>query len=190
MTAHYPCEIRSEHLLFREFRPSDADAVVRISRENTEVFAPLGEIHDVPSFERWLSAIDRGARARRRMEFRLAVERADTGALIGIARVCDEQPARGIGSIGYGLSALEWGQGFGTEAASAMLEFGFSELGLHRLEATIRVDNERSLRIARRLGMILEGRLRDYFWEEGKRADAYLYSILAPEWHARKELRS
>lgn len=182
----YPCGLNSARLRYREFSRNDAHTVIRLSRlDDSGIFAAPGDVLDYSTFERWFDWIDRGARAVPRREFRLAVE-SDRG-LVGLARICNDMPWSGVGSIGYAFVATEHGQGYGTEAARTMVEFGFERLGLHRIEAAIRPDNVPSIKVVEKLGMTLEGRLRDYFLERRERHDALIYSILAPEWRAREQ---
>lgn len=61
------------------------------------------------------------------------------------------------GEIGYVLNPDFWGRGYATEAAKRVMEFGFDELGLHRIEARFMQGNERSLRVMEKLGMSFEG---------------------------------
>jgi RimJ/RimL family protein N-acetyltransferase len=57
-------------------------------------------------------------------------------------------------------------RGYATEAASALLRFGLTRLGLHRVEAWAHVDHVRSRRVAERIGLKHEATLRD-FWASG-----------------------
>ena len=61
------------------------------------------------------------------------------------------------GEIGYVLNPDFWGRGYAVEAAKRVMEFGFCELGLHRIEARFMKGNERSLRVMEKLGMSFEG---------------------------------
>jgi RimJ/RimL family protein N-acetyltransferase len=58
--------------------------------------------------------------------------------------------------VAYLLARAYWGQGFGTEAAQAILDYGFEQLHLSRLICLIDPANEPSIRVAEKIGMILE----------------------------------
>ena len=60
--------------------------------------------------------------------------------------------------------------------------FGFGELKLHRLWATCLADNTASARVLEKLGMQLEGRLRENEWFKGRWWDTLHYAILEQEW--------
>ena len=55
--------------------------------------------------------------------------------------------------LGYTFAADVWGRGLGSEAARACIDAAFAHLAFGRILAKVDVDNERSLRLARRLGM-------------------------------------
>jgi ribosomal-protein-alanine N-acetyltransferase len=91
--------------------------------------------------------------ARPRTKFQLAIETKADGRLIGNCGV--RLPASGarIAEIGYELNPDEWGRGYATEAARAMLDFGFTEFALQRAWANCVVENTASARVLARLGM-------------------------------------
>jgi len=84
---------------------------------------------------------------------------------------------------GYELNRAFWGKGIMTEAMSAILTFGFSELGLHRIEANIDIANERSKNLLLKLGFTYEGNLRQRFLFRGKFEDEHYFGLLNHEWH-------
>jgi RimJ/RimL family protein N-acetyltransferase len=73
-----------------------------------------------------------------------------------------------------------------TEAARAVLRFGFTELKLHRIFATCRPANIGSARVLEKLGMQREGHFRQHRWMKGAWHDSYLYAILDHEWRPTK----
>jgi ribosomal-protein-alanine N-acetyltransferase len=81
--------------------------------------------------------------------------------------------------IGYDLARELWGRGLATEALTAAIRFGFSEMQLNRIEAQTIADNEPSTRLLGRLGFVLEGTRRSYSWEEdGTFHDGAIYGLL------------
>jgi len=84
-----------------------------------------------------------------------AVETAATGEFIGFAGldpVDQEMPFTGT-EIGWRLTRTAWGHGYATEAARAVLEFGFGELALPEILAITTATNHRSQAVMRRIGM-------------------------------------
>ncbi len=88
-----------------------------------------------------------GARGRLSPVFQLAIERKDDGRMIGNCGIRVNAPEHREANIGYELNPDAWGQGFATEAATAIVRFGFEELGLHRIWAEVNAENAGSVRV-------------------------------------------
>ncbi|HZR39312.1 MAG TPA: GNAT family N-acetyltransferase [Ktedonobacteraceae bacterium] len=84
--------------------------------------------------------------------------------------------------IGYALHRHYWGKGYMTEAAQAMLEYGFARHNLHRIFGTCHPENHASVRVMQKIGMRMEGHLRENRWSKGAWRDSLLYAILDHEW--------
>ena len=87
-----------------------------------------------------------------------------------------------VGEIGYWIRSDLTGEGIGTEAAARTVQIGFDELGYHKIVLRIAVGNERSDRIAKRLGFTYEGVLRDEVKVGPTWIDHTSWSILEKEW--------
>lgn len=84
--------------------------------------------------------------------------------------------------IGYWLCEEFQGRGIMTESVRALINFGFSELNLNRIQIKCAPDNIKSNRIPQRLGFTLEGIERDSeFVREGVFRDANVWSLLKRE---------
>lgn len=88
--------------------------------------------------------------------------------------------------IGYDMVPQFWGQGYMKEALEVVLENGFQQMELNRIDALVAIENKRSLSLLKRLGFQQEGLLRDYFYLDGKFYDHFLLSLLKREWHKNK----
>ena len=117
-----------------------------------------------------------------RLKFQLAVVLKSTGQLIGSCGIRMRLPDAYEADIGYELNPQHWGQGYATEAARAIVQFGFTELGFHRIWSWCIADNVGSARVLEKLGMQLEGRLRENEYFKGRWWDTLLYAILDREW--------
>lgn len=80
-------------------------------------------------------------------------------------------------TLGYEMIRDHWGQGFMTEAASAVRDWAFSSLVAERLEADADSENMRSIRVLERLGFQHEGRRIGGRWSEGEARDMELFSL-------------
>lgn len=83
-------------------------------------------------------------------------------------------------NFGYMIHNRYWGMGFGQEAAKAGLIIGFKELKLNRLEAAINLNNRKSIRLVKAIGMRREGIKKRYWFEDGKWVDHLIY-VANPE---------
>jgi ribosomal-protein-alanine N-acetyltransferase len=84
--------------------------------------------------------------------------------------------------IGYWIGKPYWGCGYATEAAGAMIRYGFEELKLHRIYAGYFGRNEKSARVMIKNGMKYEGRLREHVKKWDEFVDIVYYGILREEW--------
>ena len=84
--------------------------------------------------------------------------------------------------IGYGFNKIFWGEGYATEAAVALIRFGFDELGLRRICATCDTRNIASVHVLEKTGMRREWHKIKHIRQKGAWRDSYLYAILADEW--------
>jgi len=83
-----------------------------------------------------------------------------------------------VGVAGYALARPYWRQGLMTEALGAVVDYGFRHMGLRRIEATCGVDNIGSYRVMEKVGMQLDGILRDAHYVKGRLITVRLHSIL------------
>ncbi|WP_254522217.1 GNAT family N-acetyltransferase [Natrinema caseinilyticum] len=84
--------------------------------------------------------------------------------------------------LGYWIAPDHQRQGYGTEAVEQILEYGFDQLGLHRIEARVFELNEPSRRLLESVGFTQEGVHRDVEFVDGQYRDAYWYGLLEDEW--------
>ena len=112
----------------------------------------------------------------------IAIERKDSGRMIGdcFFKVMEDDPRQA--EIGYTLAREAQGHGFATEAVAALLTWAFPTFDLHRIIAILDVKNTASVALLERLGLRREGHFRENIWFKGAWGDEYLYAILRDEW--------
>ncbi len=96
------------------------------------------------------------------------------------------EPRHEHAEVGYSLSSYHWGKGIATEAVHAVVDCAFSRYDVKKVYARINPSNERSWRLAERLGMVREGLLRSHEIIRGERWDVFYYGILRHEWEGSK----
>lgn len=84
--------------------------------------------------------------------------------------------------IGYDLAPAHWGEGVMSEALQAIIRYGFEEMDLNRITLLALSYNERSIKLAERLGFVKEGVLRENTFFNGEFVDDVLYSLLRADW--------
>lgn len=117
-----------------------------------------------------------------RLKFQLAIVLKSNSLLIGNCGVRVDKAGAVEADIGYELDPQHWNHGYATEAGHAIVDFGFSRLGVHRIWADCVADNTGSAHVLEKLGMKLEGRLRENQYYKDRWWDTLLYGILAEEW--------
>ena len=88
----------------------------------------------------------------------------------------------GAAKLAYWVLPEYQGEGFGREAVSLLLEYGFDELRLNRVGAHCLASNEASSGLLESLGFEREGRRRERHYVDGEYVDALGYGLLATEW--------
>jgi ribosomal-protein-alanine N-acetyltransferase len=177
-----PPELATNRLVLRELRIADAAAVAagagdqRVAQYLIEVPSP----YPIALARRWV--IHR-------------IEWWDLGRGVTLAVTLPGKPDMLLGTVslrrymrdrraelGYWLARPAWGHGFATEAAQAVLDFGFRELGLARVYAQVLAGNSASLRVLDKLGMMNEGKKRQHVAKASRLHDVVLYGLLRDEW--------
>ena len=159
-------ELRTERLLVRAWDPEDPDevAVAYDIYRREEVARWLGATPAPwPSLEATKARLERWAGIPAKLPgFGLwAVVPDEVGHPVGTVLLvplpdADNNPTDDI-EIGWHFHPDHWGHGYATEASAAVLEHGFADLGLPRVEAVAYAGNEPSFAVMRRLGMTHQG---------------------------------
>jgi RimJ/RimL family protein N-acetyltransferase len=121
-------------------------------------------------------------RERPRTKFQLAIVPKGHKQLIGNCGIRVNNVDLREANIGYELNSQFWGKGYATEAALAILRFGFEELGMHRIIANTLAVNKGSARVLEKLGMRREAQELEKEFIKGRWYDGLTYAILDREW--------
>lgn len=114
----------------------------------------------------------------------LGVHVRDTGALIGIASL-RINAAHHSGHLGGWVAADARNLGYATEAATALMDYGFAELGLHRVGSQCFSRNKESARVMEKVGLQYEGCRRGAFFKNGVHEDMLVFATLREDWEYR-----
>ncbi len=100
----------------------------------------------------------------------------------GFTRFSEENDSA---ECGYVINPRYWGYGFAPEALTEVMRFGFSTLGLHRIECRYMIGNEKSRRVMEKVGMRYEGTFRESMLIDGEYKTIGVCSILRDEFRPR-----
>lgn len=101
-----------------------------------------------------------------------------------VGQVSLMEVSRGISQtafLGYRIFNTHWGQGFAHESVKAIIDIGFKELNLHRIEAGIEPKNKRSLRVAKSLNMREEGLKKNALYLRSKWVSISMYTLTSED---------
>lgn len=115
--------------------------------------------------------------------YHFIVAQRENGAYLGQIDYLFVHPVNRYAELGMVLgSAAQRGKGYGREALSLMLAFGFESLNLHRVGLEVFAQNERAIRCYRSCGFTQEGILRAHEYSGGQYCDILRMAILREEW--------
>lgn len=93
--------------------------------------------------------------------------------------------------LGYVLARERWGQGLMGEVLPALIEFAFTRMRLHRLEALVDPENKASVRLLQQNGFEQEGLMRERaLGDQDHYVDTAITALLEPAWRSRDRSRT
>ncbi|MGH7476655.1 MAG: GNAT family N-acetyltransferase [Longimicrobiales bacterium] len=178
-----PTVLETPRLRLRPLADAEVDALQRladdldIARNTLRVPHPYRREDAEQFFTQQAGAWARGDAAAFAITYRGA------GGLIGL---CGLHLAHehGRAELGYWIGREFWGHGYATEAAAAVVRYGFETLRLNRIHAGHYPHNPASGRVLEKIGMRHEGRLRQHVRRFGRTLDMELYGVLRQEFEA------
>ena len=182
MSAHWPLTLYSQEIRLQPLHLRDRSRWYSVRLENKEWLSPweatLPQVNHespesaLPSFWQMLRSHNREARSGRSFAFMMwngnnLIGQITMGGVIYGAFRCAH--------IGYWIDKAYANRGFTTQAVELMTAFGFGELGLHRLEISMRPENTASIKVAEKSGYIFEGVRPRYLHIDGAWRDHLCY---------------
>ena len=183
-------ELTTPRLLLRPLGPGDVDDLFEYSKDPEwaeHLIASRPQPYTRRDAEEWIA--------------RRIVESPDEepswaivldGTCIGNIRLTTD-PGHATGEVHYGLAKAHWGRGFMPEAATAVVDWGFRQMGLQKISARTYTPNRQSRRVMEKLGMRREGVSRSHHKDPrpGRpRIDFVYYGLLREEWEQQEGTRS
>lgn len=181
---HVPT-LQTARLTLRPFTAEDAPAVYEYARHR-EVAATTATIPHPYRLEdavEWIERLVERAGEGTMANFGIVIR--DTALLIGAIDLRLE-PENRAADLGYAIHPAHWNRGYVTEAARAVVEYGFETLNLNRIHAHHFASNPASGRIMEKIGMKREGAMRQRFCKWGVMHDTIHWAILRSDYEERK----
>ena len=145
--------LETERLVLRKIKVSDYSDMYEYSCNERVTKYLLWRAHPDAKYTRdYLSYVQSQYRAGEFYDW--ALIHKDTNKMIGTCGFAKLDIDNNSAEIGYVINPDFWGKGYATEAVKRVIDFGFSELNLHRIEARYIVGNDISRRVMEKCGMI------------------------------------
>jgi len=171
--------LKTDRLSLRLVEQSDLEVIHNLhSIPEVDKYNTLGIPKDI---EQTKAIVDVSVSDNEQLEIRrytFMMETIDHNQFVGLIALNLGSDKYKSAEVWFKLHPDHWSKGFGTEALSAILDFGFEELKLHRIEAGCAVENIGSVRLLEKAGMTREGNKRKALPLKTGWTDNYEYAIL------------
>ena len=180
--SHLP-ELKTKRLILRKMLVADtADMYDYACRQDVTKYLTWNPHPDRAYTKQYLQYL--GSRYAVGMFYDWAVIYEPDHKMVGTCGFTSFNCSSDSAEVGYVLNPDYWGKGIAVEALLRVLQFGFEELKLHRIEAKFIEENKPSLRVMEKVGMTFEGICREGMLIKGKYVNVGICSILRSEWEA------
>jgi len=168
--------LRTERLVLRPFVLTDATTVQRLAgaREIADTTLTIPHPYLAGMAEAWIATHRDAWQQQERGTFAITTENDGVIGAIGL----HFRPVHRRAELGYWIGRPFWNHGFATEAARAVIRFGFEALELNRIHASHLTRNPASGRVLLKAGMQFEGTLRQHVIRWNRSEDLAEYAIL------------
>jgi ribosomal-protein-alanine N-acetyltransferase len=173
--------IQTEQLVLRPYSLDDAPGLQRLigDRDIADTTAKIPHPYEDGMAEEWIGKRQESFEKGETVSF--AITNQQEGFLMGgIGLRIDAHSERA--EIGYWIGKPYWGHGYCTEAAKAILRYGFEVMRLNRIHSRHFTRNPASGRVMQKIGMKYEGCRRQHFKKWNKLEDVAIYGILRSEY--------
>jgi len=177
-----PVTIKTPRLWLRPLTLDDAATVQQLAgrREIAAMTRSIPHPYSLAQAQEWLTKVIGLTAEGKAATFAVVLEA--TGQLIGAIGLATIDPENRCAEMGFWIGMDWWGQGYATEAASAVLRHGFETLGLNRIYAHHMTRNPASGRVLAKIGMQREGLHRQAMRKWDVFEDVVVYAMLREDW--------
>jgi ribosomal-protein-alanine N-acetyltransferase len=174
--------IETERLILRRFAYSDDDAMLKnfIADEKVQsmysepVYTTKEAVKEL--LDKYIGSCERED------YYRWAIVEKASGECIGQIAYFLVDSKNHFAEIEYCIGSAYQRRGYATEAARAVILYGFEKINLHKVQICTKTINAPSKRVIEKCGLTYEGTLRDYFFMNGQYVGRLYFSILRSEY--------
>jgi len=172
-------EIITERLLLREITWNDLENIHNLhSIAEVDEYNTLGIPKNMEETRELIRPDIEAKRMDPQSRYTWRIILQNSGEFIGLAGMILSNDKFKLGEIYYKLLPEYWGKGYATEVAKNLILAGFEKFQMHKVEAGVATDNERSIRVLEKVGMTREGLRRKILPIRGVWKDNYHYAIV------------
>ncbi|HEY94800.1 MAG TPA: GNAT family N-acetyltransferase [Dehalococcoidia bacterium] len=169
-------ELTDGYVTLRPFRPDDVDALYEAVQESIAGLLKYMPVwlsdYTLEECRSWIES-QTGEES-----YTFATFDATNNKLLGGCGLRITDKSFGVADLSYWMRTNQTKRGFATSAALLLVQFGFNELNLNRIEIVVKTDNIPSQRVAEKLGAIKEGVMRNRIVLNARPYDAVVYSLI------------
>jgi ribosomal-protein-alanine N-acetyltransferase len=174
-------ELESERVIYREVTPEDVEDIFKIYSDpevaKYDWYKPIATKDDA------FSIINRyGKEFQNKEELTWGVARKYDNKIIGYCCLGSFNDESRRSEIGYGFNRDEWNKGYATEAIKVLVKFGFDIMNFNRIEATVTLGNDASVKALKKANFLQEGIVRERTIMKGKFEDDVILAIIRKDY--------
>lgn len=171
--------IETERLIIRRFVSNDAADVYEACNDYEVAKTTLGIPwpYTKEMAEGWITKLAQREEEGSSYEYAICLKE-NPNQIVGCIALTDVNPKARRAEMGYWVARKHWRKGIATEAAKAMIDFGFEKLGLHSVMARYFDINPASGRVMQKCGMTYVGTIRDHEYRFDKFYNVGYYEML------------
>ena len=176
--------IKTNRLNIRELTFADINNVHNLhSLPETDEFNTLGIPETIQTTEKILEEWVSLQKEEPRKSYVFGIDKNDDNSFVGLIALNLGKANYRTAEVWFKIHKDFWRKGYMTEALTKLLDFGFNNLNLHRIEAGCAVENIASSKVLEKVGMVREGMKRKKLPIRGEWKDNYFYGILEEEFN-------
>ncbi len=171
-------QLETERVLLRKMTDGDAQQIL-FMRSDPRVMKYIDKepMQAIAEAEAFIRKINKDVDANEVIQWAITLKE-NPGRLIGTVCLWNIRKGHYRAEIGYALHPDFWRKGLMKEVLLKVIDFGFSAMGLHSIDANINPGNEASGAILESFGFVKEAHFKEDFFFRGQFLDTIIYSLL------------